>query len=136
MGLRTIGQSHPWCFCCLRNNMQCILVIYNISWIYPIFQWRRGKDEDLLCVNSALFCIWSPSIRGCLLKTQRYWSSVSHMKFFVHDLYEGDLKCSCFELLALRHLQSCLRSVGFFLIHTWMSKIRTMEVMIMYSVSD
>ena len=32
--------------------------------------------------------------------------------------------------------QSCLKSVGFFLIHTWTSEIRTMEVMIMYYLTE
>jgi len=34
------------------------------------------------------------------------------------------------NVMPLNHLQKCPRSVGFFLIHTWMSKIRTMEVLI------
>ena len=39
------------------------------------------------------------------------------------------------SLMPLNHLQKCPRSAGFFLIHTWMSKIRTMEVLITRFVS-
>jgi hypothetical protein len=46
--------------------------------------------------------------------------------------YEFDADCSkslsiCSEadLIILHHLQSCPRSAGFFLIHTWMLEIRT-----------
>lgn len=105
---------------------------YNsLSCVVYVLQWGRSKDEDILCFNTMLLCIWGSCIRRTFVQDQR----LIIFKIAQLLLLLKNFQCSWLCLVAgYSHVfsfwmfQNCQESDGFFLIHIWMLRTKITEV--------